>query len=64
MRTILRKVWEVYEKDTQKCIAFSTEEQAENQTVFNTVECFGWSNVYLTEEENKTLDDGGFIWCD
>ena len=58
-----RKVWELYEKDTQRCIAFATKEQAENQNVFSEVDCSGWANVYLTDEESKTLDDGGYIWC-
>ncbi len=62
MRYILRKVWEVYEKDSKKCIAFAKQEQAENQTVFSEVDCCGWSNVNLTYEENEALDNGDYIW--
>ena len=38
MRHVLKRVWEVYERDSQRCIAFSTQEQAENQTVFSEVD--------------------------
>ena len=60
---MIRTVWEVYEKDTNRCLLFATKEQAENQNVLLEVDCIVQSDVDVTDNENTALDNGLFIFC-
>lgn len=64
MRNILRNVWEVYERDTQRCVAFATKEEAEDQNVFDEIDYLGLTNVYFTDEEIMILNNGGHVWIE
>ena len=59
---MLKRVWEVYERDTQRCVIFNDEFSARNQVIFDEVDIISESNVELSESERKTLFNGGYIW--
>ncbi len=54
----LVKVWEIYEADTFRCICFKSKEYSDQQEIIPIIEFSGYSYIYITEEEEDTLEGG------
>ena len=56
--------WEVYERDTQRCVLFLSEKDALNQTIFSETDIISESEIDLTQPEIDELNTAGYLWCD
>ena len=59
---MLIKVWEVYEYNSLRCVAYLTKEQAENQDVFDSVDIIAEATLALCQKEVDTLNKGLPLW--
>jgi len=60
---MLKQVWEVYERDTQRCIIFNDEASARDQKVFDEADIIAQANVDLSKTEIELLQDGHYLWA-
>ena len=58
---MIKRVWEVYERDTQNCIIFDDEFSARDQDVFSEVDLIAEANVDLSKSEIESLRKGHYI---
>jgi len=60
--TITRRVWVIYERDTQYSAMFASPDQAEGQQAFDKIDACGWCVAQITTAEDETLDSGGCLY--
>lgn len=56
------KVWEVYERDTQRCAVYLHEKDARDSDMFNEVDVITSSHVLMDAEELEILKSGKPIY--
>lgn len=59
---MLIKVWEVYEHNSPRCIAYLTKELADKQDVFSSVDIVKEATLDLCQEDADTLNKGLPLW--